>query len=55
MGDITGDIKVPHSKMTKTCRETLVTCLRNVSLACTEWLAGSFRLLPELVDDFNLY
>ena len=25
-----GDFKIPHSRMTKTCCETLVTCMRNV-------------------------
>ena len=25
-----GDVKIPHSRMTKTCWETLVTCLLNV-------------------------
>ena len=24
---IRGDVKIPHSRMTKTCSETLVTCL----------------------------
>ena len=28
--EIRGDVKIPHSRMTKTCWETLVTCLWNV-------------------------